>query len=125
MLIEELKPLPKQIYDKALSLGIEKFYLTLEGGSDEGVLDVDWLGNNEVLNKNASGLRELEKEIEDWFWDNHDYSGAGDGNPYGEDIIIDLKENKVQISEWYTTRVDGEQSITELKIEKKAEEIAS
>lgn len=123
MLIEELKPLPKQIYDKALSLGIVELYLNLEGGNDEGMLDVDWLGNNEVPNK--PGLRELEKEIDDWFWKNHDYSGAGEGNPYGEDIMIDLKENKVHISGWYTTRVHGKQSTTELKLEKETEETAS
>jgi hypothetical protein len=123
MLEEKLKPLPKRIYDKALSLGVEKICLTLEGGNDEGILNAHcFVDATKFSKKSASDLDSLSQEVEDWFWENHDYSGAGDGGPYGDEIVIYLKENKVRISDWYTTRVDGEQSTEELKLEEEETE---
>jgi hypothetical protein len=91
------EPLNKDIYNKALALGIEKITLRFSGGSDEGCLDVDLTPWNEKTTK-------FIVDIENWVWDVYSYSGAGDGSDYGDDITYDLKNKRVSTSEWYTSR---------------------
>ena len=91
------EPLNKDIYNKALALGIEKITLRFSGGSDEGCLDVDLTPWNEKTIK-------FIVDIENWAWDAYSYSGAGDGSDYGDDITYDLKNKRVSTSEWYTSR---------------------
>ena len=107
------EPLNKEIYNKALKLGITKITLNFSGGSDEGCLNVDltpWEGDY-----NNKQLRDFTKEIDSWAWEVYSYSGAGDGNDYGDDIVDDLVNKKVTISEWFTARQyeeDEEGSLT-------------
>lgn len=88
----QAEPLSKDIYNKAKELGITKITLSFSGGSDEGYLDVSC----EPYDIDASSL-----DIEDWAWSVYDYSGAGDGTDYGDNIVYDLKEGKVSTSEWF------------------------
>jgi hypothetical protein len=61
--------------------------------------------------------RNLLKEVENWAWDVYSYSGAGEGNDYGDNITYDLVENTVETEEWYMERTCGDCSEGELVVE--------
>jgi hypothetical protein len=102
------KPLSKEIYNKAKELGVEKIILQFSGGNDEGNLNIylepDW--NQDFAN-----------QVEDWAWEVYSYSGAGEGNDYGDNIEYDLKAGKVSTSEWYTSISNGDAYSSNLQIE--------
>ena len=93
------EPLNKEIYNKALKLGITKITLNFSGGSDEGCLNVDVDSLNDLVVS-----QDFLNELENWAWEAYSYSGAGDGNDYGDDIVYDLVNKKVTTSEWFTER---------------------
>jgi hypothetical protein len=101
------EPLKKSIYNKAKEQGIEQIILHFSGGNDEGYLDIE---------TEPKWDQDLAKEIEDWAWEVYDYSGAGEGNDYGDDIVYDLKEGKVTTSEWFTSRQEGDSDNDKLEI---------
>lgn len=105
------KPLKKAIYDKAKELGIEAITLNFSGGNDEGYLDVE-------IQPYEDRTMEFVNEIEEWAWEVYDYSGAGEGYDYGDNISYDLKNGKVSTSEWYTSRQEGDTESDELEIAK-------
>ena len=106
-----IEPLSKKIYDKAVSLGITQIELKFSGGSDEGYLNV--YVNDE---KGFSSNTEFEQQIEGWAWDTYGYSGAGDGNDYGDDIVYDLVEKTATASSWSMQRTEGYSEDAALKI---------
>lgn len=106
-----IEPLSKKIYDKAVSLGITQIALHFSGGSDEGYLNV--YVNNE---KGFSSNTEFEQEIEEWAWDTYDYSGAGEGNDYGDDIVYDLVKKTATSESWYMARTEGDSESDDLEI---------
>lgn len=108
-----IEPLNKDIYNKALELGIEKINLSFSGGSDQGYLDVDLVPWN---SKNQPELVVFAKEVEDWAWEVYNYGGAGDGTEYGDDVVYDLVNKKVITSEWYTARQEGESDECDLDL---------
>jgi hypothetical protein len=91
------EPLKKSIHDKAKELGIENIVLQFSGGSDEGFLDIE-------LIPYEKHNQEFANEIEDWAWEVYSYSGAGEGNDYGDNIDYNLKTGKVSTNEWFTSR---------------------
>jgi len=99
-----IEPLNKDIYDKALAMGVNKIILEFSGGSDEGYLDVSFeppLYNNRWLYPSLGRQTdELTKEVEKWAWDTYNYSGAGDGSDYGDEIVYDLVIKKCFTKEW-------------------------
>ena len=108
-----IEPLNKDIYNKALALGIEEIILSFSGGSDEGYLNVGvepWDSNK------SAECNELSAEIENWAWEVYSYSGAGDGSDYGDDITYDLKNKRVTSSEWFTARQEGDNAEIDLKV---------
>lgn len=108
------EPLNKDIYNKAIAIGVNWIVLSFSGGSDEGYLNVTlepW-DNNKRDDYNA-----LSAEVENWAWDVYSYSGAGEGLDYGDDITYDLVNKKVSTSEWYTARQDGDSDSGDLEIE--------
>jgi hypothetical protein len=91
--------LPKTLYDRAVAAGIKQITFAWSGGSDEGYLDVSF---------DAYPITELEtlrNDIEEWASDAFDYSGAGEGNDYGDDYVYDLAAKTVSHSAWYTQPV--------------------
>ena len=106
-----IEPLSKKIYDKAVSLGITQIELHFSGGSDEGYLNV--YVNDE---KGFSSNTEFEQEIEGWAWDTYGYSGAGDGNDYGDDVVYDLVEKTATASSWSMQRTEGDSEDAALEI---------
>ena len=109
-----IEPLNKDIYNKALALGIEEIVLSFSGGSDEGYLNV---GVEPWNNDKSAECNALSAEIENWAWDVYSYSGAGDGSDYGDDITYDLVNKKVTASEWYTARTEGDTDEGSLEFE--------
>jgi len=110
-----IEPLNKQIYDKAKELGVEKIELKFEGGNDEGYLYV-YIYPEESDKDGLAGI------IEDWAWEVYSYSGAGEGNDYGDNITYNLKEGKATTSEWYMTRTEGDEDFCDLEVAEEEEE---
>jgi uncharacterized protein involved in high-affinity Fe2+ transport len=104
------EPLKKEIYNKAKELGIENIILRFSGGSDEGYLDIE-------LMPYEKHNQEFANEIEEWAWEVYSYSGAGEGNDYGDNIEYDLKAGKVSTSEWYTSISNVDAYSSNLQIE--------
>lgn len=106
-----IEPLSKKIYDKAIALGITQIILKFSGGSDEGYLNV-YVNGQEGWESNT----EFEQQIEGWAWDTYGYSGAGDGNDYGDDIVYNLVEKTATASSWSMQRTEGYSEDAALKI---------
>ena len=106
-----IEPLSKKIYDKAVSLGITQIELKFSGGSDEGYLNV-YVNDERGFSSNT----EFEQEIEGWAWQAYGYSGAGDGNDYGDDVVYDLVEKTATASSWSMQRTDGDSEGAALEI---------
>ena len=101
------KPLSKAIYDKAKELGVNTISLEFSGGNDEGHLHVQTDTDN----------YDFEKLVEDWAWKAYDYSGAGDGSDYGDNVVYDLKEGKVSTSEWFHVVKEEAGEVTKIEVE--------
>lgn len=113
--------LPKELFDKLRNSGITELNLEWEGGSDEGYLHINLRDDS---GRWVRGSPDLIEEIDDWSWKTYQYSGAGDGNPYGDSMTYDLENRMVYISEWYTQRIDEDadtHSFDELFVEKMKE----
>jgi hypothetical protein len=103
-----IKPLSKAIHTKARELGIDTIVLNFSGGDDEGYLDIGMT---------PKFIESFAMEIEDWAWEVYDYSGAGDGTGYGDNVEYDLKNGKARTEEWYMTRQAGESEDIDLQTE--------
>ena len=109
------EPISKELYNKLVAAGITSVKLAFSGGSDEGYLDIYLRGDG--VDQFNEAYRKLEKEVEEWAWGVYGYSGAGDGNDYGDDIEYDLVNKKVNTSEWFTERSYGDEDESDLVIE--------
>lgn len=118
--METIQPLPKRIYDMAKQLKIRSIVLQFSGGSDEGNLYIDLLGSDDDIDWNQ--LRPLENAIESWAWGAYSYSGAGDGNDYGDNIEYNLEKGTATATEWYTERVDGQSENMTLELDDESEQ---
>jgi len=105
-------PLPKKLYDKAKELGVHSIDLGFRGGNDEGHLYVQLVKSNTddlvKIVKRKQQLSKLETDIEIWAFDAYSYSGAGDGNDYGDDVTYNLDTMKASVASWHMERVDLE-----------------
>jgi hypothetical protein len=90
--------LKKEIYNKAIELGVTEIVLHFSGGSDEGYLNVEVNPYN----------HDLADQIEEWAWSVYSYSGAGEGTDYGDIITYDLVNERASSQEWYMRREEGE-----------------
>ena len=104
-----IEALPKKLYDKAKELEIETITLQWEGGSDEGFLNVE-------IEPYKKENKSLADEIEEWAWNVYEYSGAGDGSPYGDTITYDLKNNRATTQEWYHVETHGKKEEEPLSV---------
>lgn len=119
----EIQPLNKKLYQMAKEIGIKSFTLHFEGGDDEGFLSVSCKYDPKTAHRRE--VLEFEREVEEWAYGLtgvYEYSGAGDGYSYGDDIHYDLVSGKCSHSEWYTARTDGDSSSCKLSIAEDCEE---
>ncbi len=141
MLDQGIIDLPREIYAAAFDLDVTEIRLHFSGGNDEGNLNVDvdtketdFLtayqaeykaladGADEAEKKRQLALCRCITKIENWANEVYDYSGAGDGTDYGDDITYDLARNKIVSTEWCMQRQDDDPIETPLKIAKKTKE---
>ena len=96
------EPLKKELYNEAKELGVTSIHLDFSGGSDEGHLYVyaKHPDMNQAVEEVRLQIRKLEGALEEWAWEVYEYSGAGDGTDYGDNIVYDLKNGKVTTQEW-------------------------
>lgn len=92
-------PLTKTLRDACVDAGVKYFILRFEGGDDQGVLDVELYYKDEVGGGDSSTLTE---SIEDWAYNAYNYSGAGDGSPYGDNYTYNLVDNTVKHDSWHS-----------------------
>jgi len=107
-------------------LNITEIQLNFDGGSDEGNLsvyvslaedgEIDWKTRKALPTEEQRLLDKFEGEVEEWAWQVYDYSGAGDGTDYGDDIAYDIKNNKVKFNEWAMIREDQPTETEELQL---------
>lgn len=111
----QIEPLPKKIHDKLKKAGVKKLQLCFEGGNDEGILNIEADPYEAMDDK-------LEQEIDEWVWNVYSYSGAGEGSPYGDNILYDLEENTQSWSEWYMSISEGTSTADKLEIKEDEDE---
>ena len=98
------EPLKKELYEQAKELGISKLILEFEGGSDEGYLYVHTEipeRLDEMAEDKQKAIRKLESDTDEWVWTVYEYSGAGDGNRYGDVVTYNIEKGTVSTQEWY------------------------
>lgn len=96
------EPLSKELFDKLKAAQVAEVTLNFMGGSDEANLGVFLRG---AMRQEMAELTDLEGEVEEWAWKAYDYSGAGDGSEYGDDIVYDLAKGEVRTQEWSSAPV--------------------
>ena len=95
----DVQPLKKELYNEAKELGVTSIHLDFSGGSDEGNLyaytnDATPLLNAHGTEEQRLQIRKLEGALEEWAWEVYEYSGAGDGTDYGDNITYNLVETE-------------------------------
>ena len=111
----QIAPIPKELFELCEEECISEVIICWEGGSDEGYVTVtawkegeekNWYKASQERNDVVKAVIEvIEKKFEDWA-DNHRYSGAGEGSPYGHDLTIDILNKKMSCEQWWMQRVD-------------------
>jgi len=100
----DVQPLKKELYNEAKELGVTSIHLDFSGGSDEGNLYAYTKHSAACYSASTEEqrlqIRKLEGALEEWAWEVYEYSGAGDGTDYGDNIVYDLKNGKVTTQEW-------------------------
>ena len=105
----QIEPLPKKIYDKAVALGISQIELLFSGGNDEGYLNVSFRGE-------PFANEDFEQEIQNWADEAYSYSGAGDGNDYGDDVLYSITSKTATVSSWSMERTEHEPTNSSFEI---------
>jgi hypothetical protein len=111
--------LARELYAKLRGAGIIRVDINWSGGSDEGNLDVNLYRAREEYPVDD---RTLSSAVEEWAYDAFDYSGAGDGNDYGDDYVYDLIAHTVTHSEWFHQRVEGDTAREPLELDGEGEQ---
>ena len=99
-----IAPLTKTLRDACVDAGVKYFILRFEGGDDQGFLNVELCYKDEfgnlVYEVGGGDSSTLTQSIEDWAYDAYNYSGAGDGSPYGDNYTYNLVDNTVKHDSW-------------------------
>lgn len=91
-----IAPLTKTLRDACVDAGVKYFILRFEGGDDQGFLNVElYYKDGETVDSLT-----LTESIQDWAYDAYNYSGAGDGSPYGDNYTYNLVDNTVKHDSW-------------------------
>lgn len=126
----EPQPLPRKLVEKAKEQGVVKIIVCWSGGNDEGdcevnveyakerVKELERAGGRKAI---AVAAKELEQEFEEWAETAFDYSGDGDGDAYGDDLVYDLEKNTVQCSDWKMVRQEGDEVECPLELQTEGE----
>lgn len=111
----DIKPFPKSLFDKATLLKIERVELEFSGGNDEGNLQVT--AYKMVVSKaTEQQVNEFEADVNSWADIEYDYSGAGDGSDYGDNITYNFKKQIVISSDWSMVRQDSGENDEKMEV---------
>jgi len=103
------KPLTKELLNCLKELGVIKFTISYQGGSDEGYyhggID-EWtdilLDGEPNPSLTEAALKKAVDLIDRWAdYPGGYYNGAGEGIDYGDDFTYDLEKGNVEHTEWY------------------------
>jgi hypothetical protein len=119
--MSEVKPLDKDIYNRAKAAGITSILLMFEGGSDEGFLQVDAeYADAEKPDNSAVENGRHESFLDDlyeWAEEAYAFDGNGDGSgPYGFDVTYNLENGLVSMETWETGEVYDAAIVSDLAI---------
>lgn len=112
----DILPLPKRFWDKLVEIEATTLEIRFQGGNDEGFCEC------EINAKDSAKANALADKIHEWALDSYEYSGAGDGNDYGDDIYYDLKAGTVTHTDWCMERTELTNDPTPILIEETEEE---
>lgn len=108
---DEIVQLPKELAESLKKNGVTSVTLQFYGGSDEGYLNIHFTG----IACDDPVYRDLENAVDEWAWEVYEYSGAGDGSDYGDDITYDFEKGEIRFNEWGMVRHDEEEETIKLK----------
>ena len=117
----DAEPLPRKMYIELIEAGVTEVTLQFMGGSDEGFLSVDFNRAEGASELPTEQRRALYDAIEEWAELAYDYSGAGDGTDYGDNIRYNLRDNTVTTQQWYHVVQYDDEVRTSLSIEAEEE----
>jgi hypothetical protein len=105
----KIKSLDKGLYVRLLAQGVSYLTLNFSGGNDEGYLNIECDAKAD-LNSSIKDLDQLYSDIDAWAFSVYEYSGAGDGGDYGDNITYDLVNKTATHDGWYTEQVTTEKT---------------
>jgi len=112
-------PLRRDLYTRAIEIGVRTIRVNMEGGSDESYYDVrcDFPGRyTDPSDEQRRAINKLEEDIVDWAYGAYGFNGAGDGSRYGDTITYNLVDNTVTNLEWAYVYQENDQGTTELAV---------
>lgn len=112
-------PLRRDLYTRAIELGVRTIGITMEGGSDESYYTIDCQvpgRYGDLSEEQRQVITKLEDDIEEWAYDAYGFSGAGDGSRYGDTITYNLVDNTVTNIEWAYVYQENDQGTSELSV---------
>jgi hypothetical protein len=103
------KPLTKDLFRTLKQLGVIKFTISYQGGSDEGYYSSDISEKSDILldgepsrSLTMAAMLKASNLMDRWAsYPGGYYNGAGDGTDYGDDFEYNLEKGTVEHSEWY------------------------
>ncbi|MBT94300.1 MAG: hypothetical protein CMA60_05685 [Euryarchaeota archaeon] len=112
----QIAPIPKELFELCEKECISEVIISWSGGNDEGYVEVTawkvgeekgswYMAEQERNDVEKAAIRVIENKFEVWA-DEHSYSGAGEGSPYGHDLTIDILNKKMSAEQWWMERVD-------------------
>jgi hypothetical protein len=106
----EAKPLPKKLFARLESAGIESFRIDFSFESDEGAVEVATIPYD----------ADLSNEITEWVFEAYSYdqtiAGYGNGERYCDSVEYDLKSKTVKNWGWKLERQEREEEEEFLEI---------
>jgi len=112
-------PLRRDLYTRAIEIGVRTIRVNMEGGSDESYYDIrcEVPGRyTDLSEEQRKVISKLEEDIEDWAYDAYGFNGAGDGSRYGDTITYNLVDNTVTNVEWAFVYQEEDRGATELAV---------
>lgn len=97
--MNDIAPITKSLYRKLVDAGVTSFTLKFSGGDDQGYLTVSMEKDSEYFYDET-----IDEVIQDWAWDSFSYSGAGTGEPYGDNYTYNLVTGEVTHDSWHTVQ---------------------
>ena len=119
------KPLTRDLFRSLKELGVIRFTVSYQGGSDEGYNSNSVIERHDILldgepspSLTLQAERKAEELIDRWAgYPGGYYNGAGDGTDYGDDFEYNLEKGTVEHTEWYHAPQETKHEPTRIQTE--------